>query len=91
MNMLFGCLRRLWLVFLAASLSLLAPLGLIAQRSQKYDRVVTTGSGQPQWIEQGPAAIDSMQSYNQAGAIEAILVDPSNPARIFIGSVNGGI
>jgi FG-GAP-like repeat len=91
MSMLFGCLSRVWLVPFAASLSLLSPPGLAAQRSQKYDRVVTTGPGQPQWIEQGPAAIDSTLSYNQAGAIEAILIDPSNPARIFIGSANGGI
>jgi hypothetical protein len=64
---------------------------LNSQRRQKYDRVVTTNQGHPQWIEQGPASIDSRQTYNQSGGIESVLIDPSNPDRIIVGSVNGGI
>src|SRR5258706_15540609 len=43
------------------------------------------------WIEQGPAPIQE-PGYGQAsGAINGAAVDPSNPARIFVATVNGGI
>ena len=45
----------------------------------------------PQWIEQGPGSIAPGEQFNQAGAIHAVLVDPDNTNRIFVGSVNGGI
>jgi FG-GAP-like repeat len=85
-------IRRVLCLFWVAGIGLaVAQPVLQDQRRTRYERVVTTVRGQAQWIEQGPAAIDSTQSYNQAGAIESILVDPSNPDRIFVGSVNGGI
>jgi FG-GAP-like repeat len=58
---------------------------------QRYERVVSTAVGHPEWIELGPSSIAPSDRYNQSGAIESVLADPSNPARVFIGSVNGGI
>src|SRR6516165_7204268 len=52
--------------------------------------------GAPNWIDQGPGPIDggnNVQITNrpQAGAIEAVAVDPSNANRIFVASVDGGV
>jgi hypothetical protein len=57
----------------------------------RYERVVVPTAGHPDWIEQGPGSISPTEQYNLSGAIESVLVDPTNPRRIFIGSVNGGV
>ena len=65
-------------------------VGVFAQNG-RYERVVSTAAGHPEWIELGPSSIAPSDRYNQSGAIESVLADPSNPPRVFIGSVNGGI
>jgi hypothetical protein len=67
------------------------PLAASGQHGTRYEKVITTGAGNPQWIEQGPASIFPKGDLSQSGGIESILVDPANRNRIFIGSVNGGI
>src|ERR1700756_2958099 len=75
----------------ALVVGVLAVVVISSGSSRRYDRVITTSAGRPDWIEQGPSSIAPSSSYNQSGAIESILVDPANPAGVFIGSVNGGI
>jgi hypothetical protein len=54
--------------------------------------------GQPSWAEQGPAPVNNgnnviipAQNNPQAGAIQALAVDPLNPNRVFAATVNGGV
>jgi hypothetical protein len=53
--------------------------------------------GIPSWVEQGPGPIHDGNNVTgipdrpQVGAVEAIAVDPSDPAHIFLATVNGGI
>ncbi len=52
--------------------------------------------GVPIWAEQGPGPIHNgnnviMTDSPQAGAVEAIAVDPANAARVFIATVDGGV
>lgn len=43
------------------------------------------------WTEQGPGPITLSSGFIQAGAIEAVAVDPTNADNIFVGTVNGGV
>ena len=47
--------------------------------------------GQPNWTEQGPGPAVSSDYGQISGAIEAIAADPTDPNRVFVGAVNGGI
>jgi len=52
-------------------------------------------NAQPAWVEQGPGPISvAYGEYPwplEDGAIESVVIDPSNPDRIFVASVNGGV
>ena len=50
-------------------------------------------SGIPDWHEQGPGPIKAPDRVNDTGAINAIVVDPTDTSgsSIYIGSVNGGV
>ena len=54
------------------------------------DRVLMT-LGNPVWVNQGPAPLLSINTPADSGAINAVAVDPNNPARAFIASTDGGI
>jgi len=57
-----------------------------------YLLFVRMATAQSPWTEQGPGPILPDTAYGQAsGAINAVAVDPSNPARIFVATVNGGV
>ncbi len=43
------------------------------------------------WTEQGPGPITLSNGFIQAGAIEAVAVDPADSNNIYVGTVNGGI
>ncbi len=43
------------------------------------------------WTEQGPGPITLSSGFIQAGAIEAVAVDPTNSDNIYVGTVNGGV
>src|SRR5215813_11649877 len=47
----------------------------------------------PVWIEQGPGPLAMpVGTYNKAaGAIQAVVVDPVTPNRVFVATVGGGI
>ena len=53
--------------------------------------------GMPNWIEQGPGPITNgnnvlgIPNKPQAGAINAVAVDPKNPDHVFAATVDGGI
>ena len=53
--------------------------------------------GMPNWIEQGPGPITNgnnvlgIPNKPQAGAINAVAVDPNNPDHVFAATVDGGI
>ncbi|MBZ5536977.1 MAG: hypothetical protein LAO31_13575 [Acidobacteriia bacterium] len=51
------------------------------------------GFQKPVWIEQGPGPLAiPMGNYNKsAGAIQAVVVDPVTPNRVFVATVGGGI
>jgi hypothetical protein len=54
-----------------------------------------TASG-PQWRSIGPWTVINGQTYgvsrvNVSGRVTAVLVDPSNPARVLVGAANGGV
>lgn len=56
-------------------------------------------SAAPQWVPVGPAPIinasdvlpDSLPSSQDVGAVNALAVDPHNPAHVYAATVNGGI
>src|ERR1041385_4226081 len=51
-------------------------------------------AAQPLWVEQGPGpnTVPNNSGFTEvSGAIQAIAADPSNPNRIFVATVNGGI
>lgn len=62
--------------------------------------IVTVAPG-PVWVEQGPAPIilpggtdplpTTLDRTFGAGAVSSIVVDPTNPLRVYVGTVNGGI
>ena len=43
------------------------------------------------WTEQGPGPITLSNGFIQAGAIEAVAVDPADSNNIYVGTVNGGV
>ncbi len=43
------------------------------------------------WTEQGPGPITLSNGFIQAGAIEAVVVDPADSDNIYVGTVNGGV
>jgi len=43
------------------------------------------------WVSYGPAPLYSRIRSNVSGRASAILVDPTNPARIFVGAATGGV
>ena len=52
--------------------------------------------GVPDWVEQGPGPINNAQllvtpNSPVGGAVQAIAVNPNNPANIYLGTVNGGV
>jgi hypothetical protein len=54
--------------------------------------------GAPTWVDQGPGPMENgnnviipAQNNPQVGAVHAIAIDTTNPNRVFIASVNGGI
>src|SRR5438874_10707553 len=51
------------------------------------------GFQKPVWIEQGPGPLAlPMANYNKAaGAVQAIVVDPVTPDRVFVATVGGGV
>ena len=68
---------------------------------QLEDRVVPAitlvpSSGPPAWIEQGSQPMlnsntNAAPGNPATGAVEGIAIDPNNPARMFLATVNGGI
>src|SRR5437879_3470059 len=56
-----------------------------------------TTLGVPDWLEQGPGPIingnnvEVIPNRPQDGAINAMAIDPTNPDRMFVATVNGGI
>ena len=68
----------------------------VAEALEDRRMLSVTLVGVPDWDELGGAPLISASSTSDpnnpaGGAVEELVVDPSNPARMFAGSVNGGI
>ncbi len=73
------------------------PLTHIFERLEDRSLLTVDLLGMPNWIDQGPGPITNgnnvlgITNKPQAGAINAVSVDPNNPNHVFAASVDGGI
>ncbi len=77
--------------FAAALQSRRKARGLFCERLEGRLLLAVDFQGIAVWTEQGPGPISLSNGFIQAGAIEAVAVDPTDSNRIFVGTVNGGV
>src|SRR5262245_24024297 len=72
-------------------------LSAAIERLESRTMLTVDLTGMPDWIEQGPGPITNgnnvlgIPDKPQAGAVNAVAIDPNNPNHVFAATVDGGI